>query len=105
LIIGKFKLFLRWDYLRRSGAMGYLLPLSGGADSSSSASIVRVMCGLAVAEAKEGNKEVINDINNILKKHPSASKLMISSSTNLTRFVENTTKKLILRHCLLSAPK
>jgi hypothetical protein len=33
-----------WDYLRRSGAGGYLLPLSGGADSSSSAAIVGCMC-------------------------------------------------------------
>lgn len=33
-----------WDYLRRSGASGYLLPLSGGADSSSTAAIVGCMC-------------------------------------------------------------
>jgi hypothetical protein len=33
-----------WDYLRRSGASGYLLPLSGGADSSSTAAIVGSMC-------------------------------------------------------------
>lgn len=40
-----------WDYLRRSGAAGYLLPLSGGADSSSTAAIVGSMCQLAVAAA------------------------------------------------------
>tara|TARA_B100000795_G_scaffold179210_1_gene135643 strand:- start:586 stop:1188 length:603 start_codon:yes stop_codon:yes gene_type:complete len=33
-----------WDYLRRSGAGGYFLPLSGGADSSSTAAIVGLMC-------------------------------------------------------------
>lgn len=33
-----------WDYLRRSGASGFLLPLSGGADSSSTAAIVGCMC-------------------------------------------------------------
>ena len=33
-----------WDYLRRSGAGGYFLPLSGGADSSSTATIVGLMC-------------------------------------------------------------
>lgn len=33
-----------WDYLRRSGASGYLLPLSGGADSSCTAAIVGSMC-------------------------------------------------------------
>lgn len=37
-----------WDYLRRSGATGYLLPLSGGADSSSVAGIVGCMCQLVV---------------------------------------------------------
>ena len=35
-----------WDYLRRSGAAGFLLPLSGGADSSSVATIVGAMCHL-----------------------------------------------------------
>lgn len=33
-----------WDYLRRSGASGFLLPLSGGADSASVAAIVGCMC-------------------------------------------------------------
>ena len=40
-----------WDYLRRSGASGYLLPLSGGADSSSTAALVGSMCQLAVKAA------------------------------------------------------
>lgn len=50
-----------WDYLRRSGSAGFFLPLSGGADSSSVAAIVGVMCGLAMdavavekAEAEQG---------------------------------------------------
>jgi len=33
-----------WDYLRRCGSAGFLLPLSGGADSSSTAAIVGSMC-------------------------------------------------------------
>jgi NAD+ synthase (glutamine-hydrolysing) len=33
-----------WDYLRRSGQRGFFLPLSGGADSSSTAAIVALMC-------------------------------------------------------------
>lgn len=37
-----------WDYLRRSGASGFLLPLSGGADSSAVAAIVGCMCQLVV---------------------------------------------------------
>lgn len=38
-----------WDYLRRSGASGFLLPLSGGADSSSVAAIVGAMCQMVAA--------------------------------------------------------
>lgn len=37
-----------WDYLRRSDASGYMLPLSGGADSAAVAAIVASMCRLAV---------------------------------------------------------
>ena len=36
-----------WDYLRRSGANGFFLPLSGGADSASTALIVYNMCEVA----------------------------------------------------------
>ncbi|KAL6566188.1 hypothetical protein OROGR_001803 [Orobanche gracilis] len=47
-----------WDYLRRSGAAGFLLPLSGGADSSSVAAIVGSTCQLVVkvllAKRKKG---------------------------------------------------
>lgn len=50
-----------WDYLRRSGASGYLLPLSGGADSAAVAGIVKVMCDLVVSEVGKGNKEVADD--------------------------------------------
>ncbi len=41
-----------WDYLRRSGAGGFLLPLSGGADSAAVAAIVASMCRLAVDAAQ-----------------------------------------------------
>ena len=37
-----------WDYLRRSKAGGFLLPLSGGADSASVATIVYTMCQCVV---------------------------------------------------------
>jgi NAD+ synthase (glutamine-hydrolysing) len=43
-----------WDYLRRSGASGFFLPLSGGADSSSVAAIVAAMCTM-VTEAARSN--------------------------------------------------
>ena len=52
-----------WDYLRRSGASGFMLPLSGGADSASVASIVRVMCDLAVVAAvEEEDRQVMEDL-------------------------------------------
>lgn len=55
-----------WDYLRRSGASGYLLPLSGGADSSAVATIVGAMCHLAYDEAtKKYNAQVLQDLKRI----------------------------------------
>ena len=33
-----------WDYLRRSGASGFFLPLSGGADSATVAMMVNLLC-------------------------------------------------------------
>ncbi|KZV40925.1 glutamine-dependent NAD(+) synthetase [Dorcoceras hygrometricum] len=50
-----------WDYLRRSGASGFLLPLSGGADSSSVAAIVGCMCQLVIKEIAEGDEQVKAD--------------------------------------------
>lgn len=50
-----------WDYLRRSGASGFLLPLSGGADSSSVAAIVGCMCQLVVTEIRNGDERVKAD--------------------------------------------
>jgi NAD+ synthase (glutamine-hydrolysing) len=37
-----------WDYLRRSGATGFFLPLSGGSDSAATAALVGSMCQLVV---------------------------------------------------------
>ncbi len=51
-----------WDYLRRSNAVGFFLPLSGGADSASVATIVRVMCELVVRAACSGDKTVLSDL-------------------------------------------
>ncbi|KAJ0408384.1 hypothetical protein P43SY_003110 [Pythium insidiosum] len=55
-----------WDYLRRSGGNGYFLPLSGGADSSSVACIVGVMCHLVTAAANAGDEQVIRDVQRII---------------------------------------
>ena len=61
-----------WDYLRRSGAAGFFLPLSGGADSSSVAAIVGAMCCM-VTEAARSNPggQVAKDCRKICQKdHP-----------------------------------
>lgn len=50
-----------WDYLRRSGSTGFFLPLSGGADSASTAAIVGGMCKLVCKEVAAGNGTVIAD--------------------------------------------
>ncbi|KAJ0977061.1 hypothetical protein J5N97_012535 [Dioscorea zingiberensis] len=50
-----------WDYLRRSGASGFLLPLSGGADSSAVAAIVGCMCQLAIKDIENGDGQVKAD--------------------------------------------
>ncbi|KAM7250033.1 hypothetical protein ACFE04_021916 [Oxalis oulophora] len=50
-----------WDYLRRSGASGFLLPLSGGADSSSVAAMVGCMCQLVVKDIASGDEQVKAD--------------------------------------------
>lgn len=55
-----------WDFLRRSGASGYFLPLSGGVDSCSVATLVGVMCRLVVEAAAEGNLQVIRDARRVV---------------------------------------
>ena len=54
-----------WDYLRRSGVVGYFLPISGGADSSSVATIVGSMCQMVAKAAQAGNQQVIRDARRI----------------------------------------
>ncbi|XP_055371294.1 glutamine-dependent NAD(+) synthetase [Condylostylus longicornis] len=58
-----------WDYLRRSGQGGFFLPLSGGVDSSSSATIVHSMCRLIVAAVDNGDEQVLHDVRKILGDH------------------------------------
>lgn len=55
-----------WDYLRRSGQAGFLLPLSGGVDSSSTACIVYSMCVQICQAVKEGNSQVLEDVQRVV---------------------------------------
>lgn len=56
-----------WDYLRRCGVAGYLVPLSGGIDSCATAVIVFSMCRMVSEACKAGNKQVIADVLRIAK--------------------------------------
>ncbi|XP_056383569.1 glutamine-dependent NAD(+) synthetase isoform X3 [Hyla sarda] len=55
-----------WDYLRRSKQGGFLLPLSGGVDSSAVACIVYSMCRLVCQAVDAGNEEVLHDMRQIV---------------------------------------
>ena len=57
-----------WDYLRRSGASGFFLPLSGGADSASTCAMMGIMCEL-VYQAVSGevvDATVLSDLRRVM---------------------------------------
>lgn len=56
-----------WDYLRRSGAAGYFIPLSGGADSGAVATLVGSMCQLVIKAIREKNAAVLHDVHRWLE--------------------------------------
>jgi NAD+ synthase (glutamine-hydrolysing) len=55
-----------WDYLRRSGARGFFLPLSGGADSASTAAIVASMAQIVLKSIESGNQGALADLRRIV---------------------------------------
>lgn len=55
-----------WDYLRRSGATGFFLALSGGVDSAAVATIVGSMCVLLAHEVEAGQEGVVADLRRVL---------------------------------------
>jgi len=55
-----------WDYLRRSGSNGYFVPISGGADSSSTVALVGSMCQLVVQSINDGNELTLADVRKVL---------------------------------------
>jgi NAD+ synthase (glutamine-hydrolysing) len=54
-----------WDYLRRSNAIGFLVPLSSGIDSCSTATIVFSICRIVVDAICKGNAQVESDVQRI----------------------------------------
>ncbi|KAH7061757.1 NAD+ synthetase [Paraphoma chrysanthemicola] len=55
-----------WDYLRRSNAVGFLVPLSGGIDSCSTATITFSMCRMVVDAVTNGNARVESEMQRIV---------------------------------------
>jgi hypothetical protein len=51
-----------WDYLRRCGAAGFFIPLSGGIDSCATSVIVHSMCREVMKAVRQGNEPVIKDV-------------------------------------------
>lgn len=56
-----------WDYLRRSGASGFFLPLSGGSDSASVAIIISNLCKMLLIKINSNCSSVIKDLRRIVK--------------------------------------
>ncbi|CAJ2509374.1 Uu.00g144000.m01.CDS01 [Anthostomella pinea] len=56
-----------WDYLRRCGAAGYLVPLSGGIDSCATAVIVFSMCRMVIEACQAGDEQVVADVKLLAK--------------------------------------
>lgn len=56
-----------WDYLRRAGASSYFLPLSGGADSASTAIIVYQMCTTLYNYVQHGCQEILDKLRIVLR--------------------------------------
>lgn len=79
-----------WDYLRRSGAAGFFLPLSGGADSSSVAAIVGAMCHLVFeAIQKDPDGTTASDCRKVCRVEDTS--WLPSSPQDLANYVLHTT--------------
>jgi NAD+ synthase (glutamine-hydrolysing) len=55
-----------WDYLRRSGARGFFLPLSCGADSSATAALVASMAMIVFESVQQGNQDTLKDLRKVI---------------------------------------
>ncbi len=55
-----------WDHLRRSGAGGFFLPVSGGTDSAAVATIVASMCRRLGDALRERDEAVTRDVRRVL---------------------------------------
>lgn len=75
-----------WDYLRRCGAAGYFLPLSGGIDSCATAVIVHSMCCEVMKGISQGNQQVLKDVRRLCAE-PEDSTWIPSTSQEICKYV------------------
>ena len=55
-----------WDYLSRSNAVGYVVPLSGGIKSGCTATIVFSMCRIVMRAIQDGKMQVESDLQRVV---------------------------------------
>jgi len=73
-----------WDYLKRSGANGFMLPLSGGADSAVVSLLVKIMCDKVekywefIINPDEIKYSIVNRLNDFKKSNKIDSKYICS---------------------------
>ncbi|EHA28522.1 hypothetical protein ASPNIDRAFT_54326 [Aspergillus niger ATCC 1015] len=93
-----------WDYLRRSGAAGYFIPLSGGIDSCATSIIVHSMCREVVKAVQEGNEQVIKDVRRLCAE-PADSTWLPTTSQEVCNYMgtQNSSKETRDRAKLLAA--
>ncbi|CAG8205608.1 unnamed protein product [Penicillium nalgiovense] len=78
-----------WDYLRRCGAAGFFLPLSGGIDSCATATIVHSMCREVLKAVREGNEQVIKDVRRLCAK-PADSEWLPTTTQEICKSIFHT---------------
>lgn len=78
-----------WDYLRRCGAAGFFIPLSGGIDSCATSVIVHSMCREVLKAVRQGNEQVIKDVRRLCAK-PADSDWLPTTSQEICRAIFHT---------------
>ncbi|KAJ5723640.1 Glutamine dependent NAD+ synthetase [Penicillium malachiteum] len=78
-----------WDYLRRCGAAGFFIPLSGGIDSCATSVIVHSMCREVLKAVRAGNEQVIKDVRRLCAK-PADSDWLPSSTQEICKCIFHT---------------
>ena len=78
-----------WDYLRRCGAAGFSIPLSGGIDSCATSMIVHSMCCEVLKAVRQGNEQVIKDVRRLCAK-PAGSDWLPTTSQEICKCIFHT---------------